>query len=321
MSEARKTRFTVRADHQTHALVRYPETGETIVGGLSFEVARNAARTLNELFAARESESPSSRENEKAIASAVTNIINVCYWDRKKADEREGYDPLTPRERVTEIICNLLAARQQPAQKPRIKNLKMLAAIHSAVIEHSGNGLLADEIVEFLKGNPQPAQKPQEWSVEEIAGGNVLKDGDGRILARCVHDTRLREFQQIRDSHNASTQTRCAAAPATHEFSEALVDKLLNFLWEKWRFGNPKSKAELRALIDTEFQNLCHDISPVDIMAFCRGCEIYQIKLFGKSPIATMRETLEFIAFNVPNTPWGKAAEAALIGAKGGYGG
>lgn len=41
------------------------------------------------------------------------------------------------------------------APRPRIHNRKMLAAIHAVIVEHSGNGLLADEVVRYISV-PQP---------------------------------------------------------------------------------------------------------------------------------------------------------------------
>lgn len=38
-----------------------------------------------------------------------------------------------------------------------------------------------------------------------------------------------------------------------------------------------------------EFQNLCHKFSEKDKEAFCKGCEDYQTKLFGESPITALR--------------------------------
>lgn len=115
------------------------------------------------LPSAHESESvptPSPLGKEEAIArEAAKQIEDALYEVGGDIAATEALaQPL-----IEAAISRALAARQQPAQRPRIKNLKMLDAIHAAVIEHSGNGLLADEIVEFLKWTEQPAQKPQEW--------------------------------------------------------------------------------------------------------------------------------------------------------------
>lgn len=42
-----------------------------------------------------------------------------------------------------------------------------------------------------------------------------------------------------------------------------------------------------------EFQNLCHKFDEKDHKAFCDGCEAYQKKLFGESPITKLKEDLE----------------------------
>lgn len=40
---------------------------------------------------------------------------------------------------------------------------------------------------------------------------------------------------------------------------------------------------------EEEFQNLCHKFNDGDVIRFCDGCENYQIKLFGKSPITELK--------------------------------
>jgi multidrug resistance efflux pump len=47
-----------------------------------------------------------------------------------------------------------------------------------------------------------------------------------------------------------------------------------------------------------EFQNLCHNNTEMEAAGntaeeFCKGCETYQVKLFGKSPIASLRSKLD----------------------------
>jgi hypothetical protein len=44
---------------------------------------------------------------------------------------------------------------------------------------------------------------------------------------------------------------------------------------------------------EEEFQNFCHNLKTEDVERFCDGCEQYQIKLFGKSPITELRKTNE----------------------------
>lgn len=41
---------------------------------------------------------------------------------------------------------------------------------------------------------------------------------------------------------------------------------------------------------EEEFQNLCHKFGPEDAQRFCQGCEHYQQKLFGSSPITKLRD-------------------------------
>jgi hypothetical protein len=51
------------------------------------------------------------------IAREVTdNIINVAFWKREKADEVEGYDPLTPRQRINKLILSALREAQPSGQ-------------------------------------------------------------------------------------------------------------------------------------------------------------------------------------------------------------
>jgi hypothetical protein len=41
---------------------------------------------------------------------------------------------------------------------------------------------------------------------------------------------------------------------------------------------------------EEEFQNLCHNLTTDDAERFCNGCEEYQKKLFGYSPISKLKE-------------------------------
>lgn len=41
---------------------------------------------------------------------------------------------------------------------------------------------------------------------------------------------------------------------------------------------------------ELEFQNLCHKFNEDDKTRFCNGCEEYQKKLFGASPITELKE-------------------------------
>jgi hypothetical protein len=41
---------------------------------------------------------------------------------------------------------------------------------------------------------------------------------------------------------------------------------------------------------EEEFQNLCHKFQDTDKQRFCDGCEAYQIKLFGSSPITELKK-------------------------------
>jgi hypothetical protein len=62
-----------------------------------------------------------------------------------------------------------------------------------------------------------------------------------------------------------------------------------------------------------EFQNLCHDLNDADRDHFCDGCEQYQIKLFGSSPITELKA--ELAALTVPAVgSWAWALEQMKAG-------
>jgi hypothetical protein len=44
---------------------------------------------------------------------------------------------------------------------------------------------------------------------------------------------------------------------------------------------------------EEEFQNLCHKFSDSDKTSFCNGCESYQAKLFGQSPITELKTKIK----------------------------
>jgi hypothetical protein len=63
-------------------------------------------------------------------------------------------------------------------------------------------------------------------------------------------------------------------------------------------FKKPMTKIDLEKEVarlkegnftEEEFQNLCHKFQQEDITRFCKGCENYQTKLFGRSPITELK--------------------------------
>lgn len=76
----------------------------------------------------------------------------------------------------------------------------------------------------------------------------------------------------------------------------------------KWKLDDPALPSEVvladfARTLETEtialraqIHDLCHDKhlvgAPVTPQEFCNGCEAYQMKLFGESPIAKLRETI-----------------------------
>lgn len=71
---------------------------------------------------------------------------------------------------------------------------------------------------------------------------------------------------------------------------------------------------EVAAFIDTVLAPACHDAchdlhlrGPVDLNAFCAGCEAYQYRLYGASPIADLRAEVARLKAGI------KTAEVTMI--------